>query len=359
MMVQRSHPEHPLAGELERAHLDDDRERFHHEHAADGEQQNFLLDDNRDGAEGTAEGERADVAHEHFRRMRVVPEKTERGSDQRTAKDDQFAGVGNFGDVEIVGEARIAGEVSEHGKRGGRNQDAADGQAVEAVGEIDGVGTAHDNQYQKHQQRDKGQWPDVGMAVKRGDYQIRMQAFEKRNAELRGIGAVFLQAEEHDADDETGEHLVAKFRARSEAQVSFADDFVVVVDETDRAEGDGGPDGEKHVGVAQIGPEQSGDHDGGDDQHTAHGGGSGFFLVRFGAFFADVLLHLQRAQALDDPGAHEQRKQQGGNAGDGGAHGDVAENVERAEVRPQQEVEEVVEHQREPLGWRVGATFAV
>ena len=151
MMVQRSHAEHPLAGELERTHLDDDRERFQNEHAADGEQQNFLLDDDRNGAEGAAESQRADVAHEHFRGMCVVPEKTERSADQRAAEDHEFAGVGNFGDVEIIGEARVAGKISEHGERGGRNQHAADGQAVEAVGEIDGVGTAHDDQNQKHQ----------------------------------------------------------------------------------------------------------------------------------------------------------------------------------------------------------------
>ena len=36
-------------------------------------EQNFLFQDYRDDANGSAQRERADVAHEHFCRMRVVP----------------------------------------------------------------------------------------------------------------------------------------------------------------------------------------------------------------------------------------------------------------------------------------------
>src|ERR1700722_970828 len=175
-----------------------------------------------------------------------------------------------------------------------------------------------------------------------------MQAFEKRNAQRGGVGAVFLQAEQHDADHEAGQNLIAKFGARRQAHTPFAHDFVVIVDETDGAESDGGADGQQDVSVTQIGPEQSGNYDRSDNQHAAHGGRSGFFLMSFGTFFANVLFYLQRAQPLDHPGPQQQRKQQRGDAGDSGAHGDVAENVERTEVRPQQEVEEVVKHQRGP-----------
>src|SRR3984957_20149483 len=185
-----------------------------------------------------------------------------------------------------------------------------------------------------------------------------MQAFEKRNAQLGRVRAVFLQAEQHDADHEAGENLIAKFGARRQAHTPFAHDFVVIVDETDRAESDGGADGQQDVSVAQIGPEQSGNDDRSDNQHAAHGGRSGFFLMSFGTFFANVLFYLQRAQPLDNPGAQQQRKQQRGDAGDSGAHGDVAENVERAEVRPQQEIEKVVEHQREPWDSSVAPEFA-
>ncbi len=57
-----------LPGHLERADLDDDGQRFEHEDAADERQQELLLDQDGDRAQRAAERERADVAHENFRR---------------------------------------------------------------------------------------------------------------------------------------------------------------------------------------------------------------------------------------------------------------------------------------------------
>ena len=67
MMVERCHTKHTLTGELERRHLNDDRERFENEHAAYEHEQKLLLDEERHGTDGTAESERADVAHEKLR----------------------------------------------------------------------------------------------------------------------------------------------------------------------------------------------------------------------------------------------------------------------------------------------------
>ena len=58
--------------------------------------------------------------------------------------------------------------------------------------------------------------------------------------------------------------------------------------------------------VAQVGPQQSWDHDGDRDQQAAHGGRAGFFLMSLGAFFADVLADLKFAQAVDDERADDQ-----------------------------------------------------
>ena len=44
-----------LPGELERADLDDDRQRLEHEHAADDHEEELLLDEQRDRAERAAE----------------------------------------------------------------------------------------------------------------------------------------------------------------------------------------------------------------------------------------------------------------------------------------------------------------
>src|SRR5882757_6390724 len=47
MMMQRRHPEHAFAGQLERHHLDDDRYRFQHEQSADHRQHDLMLDRDR------------------------------------------------------------------------------------------------------------------------------------------------------------------------------------------------------------------------------------------------------------------------------------------------------------------------
>src|SRR6202049_1854781 len=93
MMVQRRHAEDALTRQAERGHLQNHRKRFQHEHAANKKQKDFLLDGHRHHPDGTAERERSDVAHEHFGGMRVVPEKSERGAHQGSAKNRQLPHV--------------------------------------------------------------------------------------------------------------------------------------------------------------------------------------------------------------------------------------------------------------------------
>jgi hypothetical protein len=72
-----------------------------------------------------------------------------------------------------------------------------------------------------------------------------------------------------------------------------AQDFVVIIHKTDGTERHGRADGEQHVGVTQVRPQERRNHDGGDNQHAAHGRRSGFLLVGLGTFVANILLHLQ------------------------------------------------------------------
>ena len=121
-------------------------------------------------------------------------------------------------------------------------------------------------------------------------------------------------------------------------------DFGVVVDETDSAVGQQREDRDPHIGVAQVRPEQRGNHDGDNDQHAAHGGGAGFLLVRLGSIFADVLADLKLAQLADQPGAQRDAEEQRGQAGERGAGGDVAEDAEPRDQRRQLFVEQEVQH---------------
>src|SRR5690348_2657077 len=139
MMMQRRHFKNALASQPIRGHLQNDRKRLNDEYAADGKQENFLLDDDGGDADDSPERERTDIAHEHLRGMRVVPKKAERGTDKRAAEYGQLAYLGNGLQVEIFGDAGVAGEIGENRQCAGGNDDAADGETVEAVGEIHGI----------------------------------------------------------------------------------------------------------------------------------------------------------------------------------------------------------------------------
>src|SRR5207249_6080662 len=101
VMVDRRHPEDPLAAELEGHHLPDHRQRLDHEDATHHEEHELLARDERDDAERRPEGERADVAHEHLRGIRVEPEEPEARGGEGTAEDRQLARARHEWDLKI------------------------------------------------------------------------------------------------------------------------------------------------------------------------------------------------------------------------------------------------------------------
>ena len=69
------------------------------------------------------------------------------------------------------------------------------------------------------------------------------------------------------------------------------------------------------------------------DEHAAHRGRAGFFLVRLRAFLADVLPDLKFPQFPDHVWPYDQRHEQRCQAGKHSAEREVTEDPERAEVR--------------------------
>jgi len=61
-----------------------------------------------DGAERGADRQRPDVAHEHFGRVGVEPEKPEARPGQRGTEDQQFAHAMDVGNLQIAGEPDVA-----------------------------------------------------------------------------------------------------------------------------------------------------------------------------------------------------------------------------------------------------------
>ncbi len=111
VMMDRRHPEHALAGQLERHHLHDHRHGFEHEQAADHRQHDLVLGRDRDRAQHAAERQRAGIAHEDRGRRRVEPQEAQAGADHRAAEHREFAGAGHETDLQIVGEHRVAGQI--------------------------------------------------------------------------------------------------------------------------------------------------------------------------------------------------------------------------------------------------------
>ena len=134
--MQRRHLEDPLAGQLERPDLEDHGEGLEDEHTAHNRQQQFLLDENRNGSERAAERERPDIAHEDLRGIGVVPKEPEARADERSAENRQLGGLGKVHEQQVLGEDAMACDVGKRRERRSRDRKSADGQAVEAVGQL-------------------------------------------------------------------------------------------------------------------------------------------------------------------------------------------------------------------------------
>ena len=133
------------------------------EDAADEEQQDFLFDQHRHHGHGAAEAERTDVAHEDLGRMRVVPEEAEAGAGHGAAEDGELGGARVARELQILGKLRVAAGVGEDREGAGGDHHEADGEAVQAVGEVDGVG--REDHHQRHEDAEGRDAEHVGPRI--------------------------------------------------------------------------------------------------------------------------------------------------------------------------------------------------
>ena len=100
---------------------------FHHKEAANNKRNQFGLGHHRHATNGGAQGERTRVAHENVGGVRVVPQKADAGASEGATKDRSIE------HVEAVGN---------HGHNNEHDHNRSRCQAVEAVGEVNGVAHA-------------------------------------------------------------------------------------------------------------------------------------------------------------------------------------------------------------------------
>ena len=172
---------------------------------------------------------------------------------------------------------------------------------------------------------------------------------EERNVHVGGVLPVGAHDQQPGSEGEAQRELIDQLALAGEAQVAAARDLGVIVEESDPAEADQRGERDPDIGIAQIRPQQRGDHDRDDDQHPAHRGRTRLLLMRFRALFANILADLKLPQPADQPWAQPDAEKERGEAGEAGAERDVAEHAERADVALEGFVEQEVEHLRHHL----------
>src|SRR5688572_6550655 len=222
VMVERRHLEHSLARELERRDLDDHRGRLGDEHAADDYEQQLLLDEGGYRGEGAAQRQRADIAHENFGGIRVVPKEAEARPHQRAAEDRELRGRREAYEEQVVRKYGVTGNVGQRGERRGRHPERADREAVEAVGQVYGVRPRHEHE------RGEQQIPPP---------QVRDQVLEEGKDQTRVVERRILLGEQNDreTDAQRDEELSSDLVARAQSVMRSTRDLQIVVGEADRA----------------------------------------------------------------------------------------------------------------------------
>ena len=87
-------------------------------------------------------------------------------------------------EFEVIGKDDVAADIGEHGERAGGDDGAADGQPVEAVGKVDGVGGADQHKDDKDDEGQKRQKAQVRDGAKPMPLQVGTPALDERHSQL-------------------------------------------------------------------------------------------------------------------------------------------------------------------------------
>ena len=162
-----------------------------------------------------------------------------------------------------------------------------------------------------------------------------MEVLKEGDNQVGGVFFVRLQRNQGCTDGQAGQDLQREFVPCSQPQIAAVDYLNVVIGKANGSEGQRGTNRQPDEFVGEIGPQDGRNHDGNHNQHATHGGSTRFFGVRFGPFFADELSNLKVTELADDGGTHDHPHKKRGQAGKGGAKGEIAEDAEGGKVREQ------------------------
>src|SRR5688500_13506293 len=337
MVVQRRAQEEPVLLRvlesvpplpvLEEEPLPKHRDRLDHEDEADEDQQEFRLEQNGDGSERAAERQRTGIAHEHLRRIRVVPQKADQRSDHRGAKDGELPGVDEIEDAEITARVDASDDVGKDRERRERDGAQPRRETIHPVGEIHRVAHPHQDE-----RREEDVDP-LERSGQRNDKQVLVEWQGGRRArQVRRQGKL----PEVDAEEDADGHLPRQLVALDESLVFLTHALLPqlqhVVEEPDGAHPRGDDRSENGVAAGQSRPEKDGEERGKKDDESAHRGRRPLGLMRIGGSFTHHLMDQHRAQPAQDDGSDDEGQQERRDRCSRRPERDVRENVQERVV---------------------------
>ncbi len=204
----------------------------------------------------------------------------------------------------------MAGQVRKDEVYGAGDDYRAGRQAIEAVGEVDGIGRA-DNDGEGENN------------VKPAE--IGPQGLEEGNTEV----AVKVGVAVEDNSEEYGAcQLVEQLAPGTQAPAVFLCYFLEVIIGADGAEPERNREDESDIAVGKVCPEQGGVDHGEDDQHAAHCRDTFLLQVGLRTVFPNHLAELQFFDVTDKGGGNQDKEKESGYSGTNGPERDVAEHIE-------------------------------
>jgi len=279
--------------EAEIGHLQDHAGDLGHGDDGDQRQQQPLAGHQGDRRQRRAQGQRSDVAHEHLRRVRVVPQEAETRADHDEAE---------------LHQERLALQLGDHAV--GRERTGSDqaGKPIQPVGNVHRVAEAHDDHH-----GDRNPDPDWKLD----------EAGHQRDIHAIRILEPATDKRHHPSSDDRQDDLAGELGpgANALAALAQAADAFPIVDGAQNAEANEHEQRQQDARAGQAFLDQAGEiqterdeHHRHEDQNAAHGGRAGLDHVRLRACLADLLADAQPPQNFDEGAAPDGRQQKGDRA---------------------------------------------
>ena len=184
-----------------------------------------------------------------------------------------------------------------------------DGEAVEAVGEVDRVARADDDEVRQRDEapdaeriRDRLEERHDQVGLRRqADAESPLSTHARKQLRERGVVGRRHREREIDRGDDADQRLPEELRARRQPLRIAGDDLAPVVDPADGAEAERDQQHDPDEAVVEIGPQQRRDGDRDEDQRAAHRRRPGLGQVRLRAVVAHRLPDAHPRQPRDHP----------------------------------------------------------